>query len=90
MCVCVRVCLFVCASASEIAYARCACIRACAVSLFTIKINDMPVERVTEFKFLVDLIDSNLTWSPHCNHIRLIHEFSRVRQPLHYPETNNC
>ena len=34
-----------------------------------IKINDMPIERVTEFKFLGILIDSNLTWSPHCNYI---------------------
>ena len=34
-----------------------------------IKINDMPIERVTEFKFLDVLIDSNLTWSPHCNYI---------------------
>ena len=34
-----------------------------------IKINDMPIERVTEFKFLGVLIDSNLTWSPHCNYI---------------------
>ena len=69
VCACVRVCvcLFVCASACEFAYARCACIRACAVSLFTININDMPIERVTEFKFLGVLVDSNLTWSPHCN-----------------------
>ena len=29
----------------------------------------MPIERVTEFKFLGVLIDSNLTWSPHCNYI---------------------
>ena len=28
-----------------------------------IKINDMPIERVTEFKFLGALIDYNLTWS---------------------------
>ena len=35
----------------------------------SIKINDMPIERVTEFKFLGVLIDSNLTWSPHCNYI---------------------
>ena len=34
-----------------------------------IKINGMPIERVTEFKFLGVLIDSNLTWSPHCNYI---------------------
>ena len=34
-----------------------------------IKINDTPIERVTEFKFLGVLIDSNLTWSPHCNYI---------------------
>ena len=34
-----------------------------------IKINDMPIERVTEFKFLGVLLDSNLTWSPHCNYI---------------------
>ena len=34
-----------------------------------IKINDIPIERVTEFKFLGVLIDSNLTWSPHCNYI---------------------
>ena len=34
-----------------------------------IKINDMPIERVTEFKFIGVLIDSNLTWSPHCNYI---------------------
>ena len=33
-----------------------------------IKINDMPIERVTEFKFLGVLIDSNLTWSPRCNY----------------------
>ena len=33
------------------------------------KINDMPIERVTEFKFLGVLIDSNLSWSPHCNYI---------------------
>ena len=33
-----------------------------------IKINGMPIERVTEFKFLGVLIDSNLTWSPHCNY----------------------
>ena len=29
----------------------------------------MPIERVTEFKFLGVLIDSNLTWSLHCNYI---------------------
>ena len=29
----------------------------------------MPIERVTEFKFLGVLIDSNLTWSPRCNYI---------------------
>ena len=29
----------------------------------------MAIERVTEFKFLGVLIDSNLTWSPHCNYI---------------------
>ena len=34
-----------------------------------IKINDMPIERVTEFKFLGVLMDYNLTWSPHCNYI---------------------
>ena len=34
-----------------------------------IKINGMPIERVTEFKFLGVLIDSNLTWSPRCNYI---------------------
>ena len=34
-----------------------------------IKINDTPIERVTEFKFLGVLIDSYLTWSPHCNYI---------------------
>ena len=34
-----------------------------------IQINGMPIERVTEFKFLGVLIDSNLTWSPHCNYI---------------------
>ena len=34
-----------------------------------IKINGMPIERVTEFKLLGVLIDSNLTWSPHCNYI---------------------
>ena len=34
-----------------------------------IKINGMPIERITEFKFLGVLIDSNLTWSPHCNYI---------------------
>ena len=34
-----------------------------------IKINDIPIESVTEFKFLGVLIDSNLTWSPHCNYI---------------------
>ena len=34
-----------------------------------IKINDIPIERLTEFKFLCILIDSNLTWSHHCNYI---------------------
>ena len=34
-----------------------------------IKINGVPIERVIEFKFLGVLIDSNLTWSPHCNYI---------------------
>ena len=35
-----------------------------------IKVNAiMPIERVTEFKSLGVLIDSNLTWSPHCNYI---------------------
>ena len=34
-----------------------------------IKSNDMPIERVTEFKLLGVLIDSTLTWSPRCNYI---------------------
>ena len=36
---------------------------------FHLKINDMPIGRVSEFKFLGVLIDSNLTWYPHCNFI---------------------
>ena len=32
-------------------------------------INNMPIERVTYFKFLGVIIDSNLTWSHHINHI---------------------
>ena len=35
-----------------------------------IKINGMSIERVTEFKLFGVLIDSNLTWSPHCNYIQ--------------------
>ena len=34
-----------------------------------ININGMSIERVTKFKFLGVLIDSHLTWSPHCNYI---------------------
>ena len=32
-------------------------------------INHMPIERVTGFNFLGVIIDSNLTWSHHINHI---------------------
>ena len=32
-------------------------------------INHIPIERVTYFKFLGVIIDSNLTWSHHINHI---------------------
>ena len=32
-------------------------------------INHIPIERVTYFKFLGVIIDSNLTWSNHINHI---------------------
>ena len=32
-------------------------------------INHMPIERVTHFKFVAVIIDSNLTWSHHINHI---------------------
>ena len=35
----------------------------------SIKINNIPVERVTQLKFLGVVIDSNLTWSPHQNFI---------------------
>ena len=43
-----------------------------------IKINDMPIERVNEFKFLGALIDSNLIWSPHCIYIGLANKLSRM------------
>ena len=33
-------------------------------------INHMPIERVTYFKFIGVIIDSNLTWSNHINYIR--------------------
>ena len=39
-------------------------------------INGMPIERVTVFKFLGILIDSNLAWSPHCNYIA--YKLSRI------------
>ena len=42
-----------------------------------IKINNMPIERVTQFKFLGVIIDSNLTWSPHQNFI--VSKLSRIR-----------
>ena len=32
-------------------------------------INHMPIERVSYFKFIGVIIDSNLTWSHHINHI---------------------
>ena len=56
-----------------------------------IKINDMPIERVTKFKFLGVLIDSNLTWSPHCNYIanklsRICGVVSRLK---HYVPTHS-
>ena len=39
-------------------------------------INTMPIERVTCFTFLGVIIDSNLTWSHHINHIS--HKFTRI------------
>ena len=55
-----------------------------------IKINDMPIERVTEFKFLGVLIDSNLTWSPNCNYIanKLSRMFGVVSRLKHYVPTH--
>ena len=41
-----------------------------------IKINNIPIERVTQFKFLGVVIDSNLTWSPHQN--LLANKLSRI------------
>ena len=55
-----------------------------------IKINGMPIERVTEFKFLVVLIDYNLTWSPHCNYIanKLLRICGVVSRLKHYVPTH--
>ena len=55
-----------------------------------IKINNIPVERVRQFKFLGVIIDSNLTWSPHQNFIanklsRICGILSRLKHyiPIH-------
>ena len=55
-----------------------------------IKINDTPIERVTEFEFLGVLIDSNLTWSPHCNYIasKLSRMCGVVSRLTHYVPTH--
>ena len=58
--------------------------------VLNIKINNIPVERVTQFKFLGVIIDSNLTWSPHQNFIanklsRICGLLSRLKHyiPIH-------
>ena len=55
-----------------------------------IEINNTPVERVTQFKFLGVIIDSNLTWFPHQNFIanklsRICGILSRLKHyiPIH-------
>ena len=50
----------------------------------------MLIERVTEFKFLGVLIDSNLTWSPHCNYIanKLSRMCGVVSRLKHYVPTH--